>query len=489
LVIEKIFDYAQSKPGKLAISYGGRSISYGVLAFWISQARQFLSRQDLRVGSVAVLNVDSRLDDWVFGLALRSLGITTIAVPSLDALDKLGVRDIGCVINTIRDQPPRIPPTGTSYRHIQIHNHMYLDEPADGIPDLPKELPPPGGHILLTSGTTGTSKKVLIDAAHLAIITKRRAEIFGISERSIVNVHHFATWVGAGYKLPSCAWSMGGSVVVHQGLDVHRSFLIDGITHTFVTPAILSDILKAPPDEIRRNEAMRLFVGGGPLPCALAEAARTRLTPHIFTSVSSTEGGTWGLTPIERPEDLRSHCVHPSIEVQVVDQEHRPLPVGQIGAVRIRVVDGFTGYMDDEEATRAFFREGYFYSGDLGAFQADGRLALHGRASNVINILGYKVAAEPIEQALQERLGADGVCVFSMQHEGTDEELHIVIQSHRPIHEAELAASVNATLVGLAGFPHARVHFIKALPRGVMGKVERAVLRQQIAARRTGAST
>ena len=48
MVIEKIFEHARRTPGKLAISYGARSISYGTFAFWISHAREFLSQQALR---------------------------------------------------------------------------------------------------------------------------------------------------------------------------------------------------------------------------------------------------------------------------------------------------------------------------------------------------------------------------------------------------------------------------------------------------------
>src|SRR5271169_558058 len=71
-----------------------------------------------------------------------------------------------------------------------------------------------------------------------------------------------------------------------------------------------------------------------------------------------------------------------------------------------------TRLLDDEVATRAFFYDGYFYPGDLGMFGHDGRLSLRGRASDVINVLGDKIATDPIERALQDRLGAEGVCIL-----------------------------------------------------------------------------
>jgi acyl-CoA synthetase (AMP-forming)/AMP-acid ligase II len=148
-----------------------------------------------------------------------------------------------------------------------------------------------------------------------------------------------------------------------------------------------------------------------------------------------------------------------------------------MGTVRIRTADMVRRYLDDEDASRAVFRHGYFYSGDLGTFLPDGRLALNGRVNNVINLLGNKVAAEPIEMALQESLAVDGVCVLSMRSEGPDEEFHVVIESSRPIGKAELASSISSQLRGV---PYARVHFLPALPRNDMGKIDRAALRQKL---------
>src|SRR6185295_2096740 len=281
-------------------------------------------------------------------------------------------------------------------------------KPAEAVLDPP--TPASGGaHILLTSGTTGIKKKVLIEDAHLSVLTPRRADVYGISERSIVSVHNLGTWTGAGYKVPNCVWSAGGAVVIHQFPQRHEALLIEGLSLAFFSPYTLANLLKAAPSDFKRSETMRLLIGAGALTRALAAEARTRLTPHIFTAIGSTEAGPWALTRIERDEDVGSHCIHPSAEVQVVDEHDRPLPAGRMGAVRVRTVDTVRGYLDDEEASRAVFRHGYFYSGDLGTFREDGRLTLNGRANNVINLHGNKVATEPIELALQESLGVDGV--------------------------------------------------------------------------------
>ena len=214
---------------------------------------------------------------------------------------------------------------------------------------------------------------------------------------------------------------------------------------------------------------MRLFVGAGALSQAMWDLARQRLTSRIYTRISATEASSYTLTLVELPEDLRWHRILRSREVEVVDEEDRVLPTGQVGQVRVRLLTGNGGYLHDDAASRAFFRDGYFYPGDLGVFRSDGRLALHGRVSDVVNILGSKVATGPIEEALQRALQVSGVCVFSLQNETAEEEIHVAIETVRPIDQTRLTAALDRELQGM---PIAHVHFIDALPRNDMGKIQ-----------------
>jgi acyl-coenzyme A synthetase/AMP-(fatty) acid ligase len=220
-----------------------------------------------------------------------------------------------------------------------------------------------------------------------------------------------------------------------------------------------------------------LSAAGAPLTRSLAEAARAQLTPNIYSSIASTEVGIWGLTRIDTPEDLRSHQIHPSIEVQVVDDSDRPLPPGQVGVIRVHAADGVNGYLDDEEGSRQIFRHGYFYPGDLGEFATNGRLVLHGRASSVIVVRGSKLVAEPVERALQEKLGAEAICIVAMPGDCDLEDVHVVIQSRRAIGAAEIRAAVEARMPVANAV---RIHLIGEMPRNEMGKIDRLAVRRAI---------
>ena len=168
----------------------------------------------------------------------------------------------------------------------------------------------------------------------------------------------------------------------------------------------------------------------------------------------------------------------------MVDEQGRALPAGQVGFVRVDLAAGVTGYLHDEAATRAFFRDGYFYPGDLGRFRADGRLELQGRVTDVINLLGQKIASRPIEEVLERELAVSAVCVFSAQNEFSEEEIRVAIEIDRPIEEARIAPLLRRLLPGARAF---RVSFLLAFPRNEMGKVRRLELRRLIGSPASGA--
>ena len=70
-----------------------------------------------------------------------------------------------------------------------------------------------------------------------------------------------------------------------------------------------------------------------------------------------------------------------------------------------------------------------FYTGDVGVFGPDGRMSLRGRVSDVVNVLGTKIATGGIEQALQDRLGAEGICILSLPDHHGDEQIHLITRN------------------------------------------------------------
>jgi acyl-coenzyme A synthetase/AMP-(fatty) acid ligase len=479
VAVAKIFEQARQTPGKIAAVSSGVSWSYGDFARFIAACRQHFARQGLPVDSVAIIDVDNLLEAWVFGLALRSLGLTTFATKDAQEIPTLGLRNISCVVTAEAEHRAVPGSSAFPWRVIRVPADLKPTAMPGPVPSVPEMPARPGGHILMTSGTTGAQKMVLRDAAMEALAIELHAEINGISDQSIVYVANFGLWTAGGYRWPLITWSMGGTVVFHQDADLHSPLARHDMTHIFTTPATLSALLAASRGALRRNDATRLLITGGAASRAMVAAAKQFLTHRVYSVLASTEALTLGVTLLEQPDDLLWHRIHPSREVQVVDEASAVLGPWQEGFVRVRIIDGLTGYLDDEVATRTFFHDGYFYPGDLGMFGDDGRLSLRGRASDVINVLGDKIATDPIERALQDRLGAEGVCILPVPNAQGDEEIHVVIQCSRRLRQAELEAAKKAELAAIRPAPM-RIVFIDKLPRNEMGKIKRLELSRQL---------
>jgi acyl-CoA synthetase (AMP-forming)/AMP-acid ligase II len=299
----------------------------------------------------------------------------------------------------------------------------------------------------------------------------------------VLNLFYFGGWTAVGYRFATICWDIGGTVVIYPGANQWESFHCAEISHSVVTPPLLAEILASPREALKRNDAMQLFVTAGMLSDQTWQEARERLTSRILTYVGSTEAGAYTLTPLESPEDLRWHRVLPGREVQFVDTEDRPLPIGEIGHMRVRLPTSAHGYVDDEVASRQSFRHGYFYPGDLGFFREDGQLALCGRETDVANIRGNKIATGHIEQEMQRELGVDGVCLFSVTDPGIEEDVQIAIEAGQPLDESGVTAAVAGALPGISS---ARVHFVTSMPRNYLGKIRRELLLEQLVRQEPG---
>ena len=167
--------------------------------------------------------------------------------------------------------------------------------------------------------------------------------------------------------------------------------------------------------------------------------------------------------------------------VELVSETGRPVPVGEVGRVRVSTKDGPTAYLGDEQATKIHFKDGYFYPGDLAIARSDGRIALQGRSTDVINIRGAKIFPGPIEERLCEALDVSGVCLFSMQNKNGEEELYVAIETIMPIGAERLRAALDGALK-VKAFPHTHVFYLPTLPRNPMGKLLRQAVRDRITA-------
>jgi hypothetical protein len=188
----------RTTPERTAIIYNGKTYSYRSFARHIAVARGYFVRRGYLGPGYAVLPVSNIMDFWILSLALRSLGLTTVSVRSPAMLRKLALTDVRCVITT-----PRASWEGLDGLCTELGLNL-LSMSLAGETALPLERPealhPLGGHILLTSGTTGIHKMVLMSPETDADILRLHVELFGIDQHTLLSVFNLGPWTGGGYK-------------------------------------------------------------------------------------------------------------------------------------------------------------------------------------------------------------------------------------------------------------------------------------------------
>ena len=168
------------------------------------------------------------------------------------------------------------------------------------------------------------------------------------------------------------------------------------------------------------------------------------------------------------------------VDVRVVDDGDRALPVGESGEVLARGDVVMAGYWRDEKASAETLRSGWLHTGDVGSFDADGFLTLKDRSKDLIISGGSNIYPREVEEALLRHPGVREVSVVGRAHPDWGEEVvaFVVAEPGATIAEAELD---RLCLAAIARFKRPRAYvFIDALPKNNYGKVLKTELRKRL---------
>ena len=107
----------------------------------------------------------------------------------------------------------------------------------------------------------------------------------------------------------------------------------------------------------------------------------------------------------------------------MVASDHGTCAPGEIGEVHVRGATVMPGYLDNPDANRAAFVDGWFRTGDLGSIDHDGFLTLHGRAKELINRGGEKIAPAEVEAAMLRHPAVSECAAFGIAHPRLGDEV------------------------------------------------------------------
>ncbi|MGH8677907.1 MAG: malonate--CoA ligase [Burkholderiales bacterium] len=337
--------------------------------------------------------------------------------------------------------------------------------------------------IIYTSGTTGRSKGAMLTHRNLTSNARALVSIWGFTEHDVL-LHTLPVFHVHGLFVANhCALTTGATMLWHQRFDPQAAIAAFGRATVFMGVPTFYVRLLAQNDFGRAQcTKLRLFISGSaPLLAQTHREFEARTGHRIVERYGMSETGMITSNPLDgerRPGTVGLPL--PGVEVRVAGPEDRALPSREVGAIQVRGENVFAGYWRMPEKTREeFTADGWFRTGDLGLFDADGYLSIVGRAKDLIITGGYNVYPKEVELALDELPGVAESAVVGVPHADFGEAVTaaVVPKAGARIDEAQVIAALKSRLANYK-VPK-RVYLVEELPRNAMGKVQKSTLRRR----------
>jgi fatty-acyl-CoA synthase len=486
-----IAHWAQWSPGKTALRFEGRCVSYAELARAVQRAAAWLGGRGVSRGDrVAYLGPNCpELLELLFACARTGAIFVPLNV-------RMPAAELSVFLAATR---PRLVVAEAGFRDVAMASAgedrvvafgsgpgafaggAALRWPADPGPDLAAPV-----LILFTSGTTGRPKGATFTQENMTFNALNVITAFGLTaaDEILTAVPMFHSGGLFIHTTPGlCA---GATVTIHRQFD--PGVLLEDVPRYRVTmlacvPAMTAALAAHPDwDRADLSSLRSVLTGSTFVPRGAVEPWQRRGIP-VMQGYGSTEACPVATSlPPGSPGELALTAGKPLLyhRVRIVDAAGTDVAAGELGEVWIRGRSVMQGYWEDAQATREAFRDGWFRNGDLGLFDEQGYLHIVDRIKDIIIVGSSNVYPSDLETVLGDCADIREAAVVGRRDGALGE---VPVACVVPVPGRSLTRDqVIALFDGrLATYKHPRdVIFLDALPRNATGKVQKTVLRDLV---------
>ena len=470
-----LLHWVERTPDAIAVIEQDHPYRYGDLGVSVVQYVQALRASAATPGMLVGIACENRYLHLVLLLAAEIVGATAVSFSKTDVLanDPVLARcGLLCLEDGLTTPLPvpvmsvgqaaidRIARTPVSRTDFALLDHCPADEAV----------------VILTrtSGSTGRPKVLPMTQALMRDLTAKAARfpddpghawnflnLYGFTLRSAYNESTIALRCGR-TVVSSHLWSLLSDM---RRFDAFRTTLVSGDAVRLA--AMLPDDWNTPRSGI-------VNIKGGAVPPSVRRALRQRVASHVFH--------TYGAIEVQRIaviDEAGIGHLPPDASVRIMMDDGREGAPGEIGMIEVRTGMMVQRYLWDEEASRTAFRDGWYRTNDLGTVPEPGKVVVLGRADDVLNVGGVKLAPQMLEQRIRDLDGIDDAVLLMVPVPDAEDALYLVLQSPDA---AAFGRNQDAILAILSGYVRVFVPCVLAsLPRTDTGKVRRDPLRRLLA--------
>lgn len=374
-------------------------------------------------------------------------------------------------------------------------NFYSLLEATPESPSLPLVSPHQVALYLYSSGSTGRPKRVPRTHEHLTQEVHSLTATTDLTQDDsilcLVPLYH-------AHGLGNCllASTCNGATLVllepalNQGVPVEVPFVFrcprvlelleqEEITIFPAVPYIFKALAATQLPSTPDLSSLRLcFSAGNFLDKETFDQFKQRFAIPIRQLYGCTEAGAVALNLHEPTEDTWNSVGHPlkNVDIQIVDEQERPLPQGTVGEVVIAskaLTDGYSGL---PELNQEAFKDGVYFTGDLGKLDDQGRLYITGRKKILIDTGGRKVDPIEIEDILLTHPAIREAVVVGVKgdHAGEIIKAALVVEPTETVTKEDIFSYCRGRL---ADFRVPKIiEFREEIPKSPLGKILRKAL-------------
>ena len=489
--IKRIADADPAAPAIVSSKYN--PLSYSQLVWQIEHVASALSQSGFRKPAPLAIAIN---DTASAALTIAAVACSTAAVPldpKLAAAEiEIRLKLLGVNAVCVLAGETTVTRTVAEKQGIAIIELIPKDKRELAFSLSAPKMPPPNqrddstldgvGVIFQTSGTTAEPKLVPCLHSNLLATTERVRKWFNLTKNDrclSIMPPYFSHGLTFTILAPLLS---GGSVAFPASYtQVNLAEWFEELKPTWfsaspTTHLAISKMLDSPLSGLKHHLRMAV-AGGAPLPEDVRSSLQHGLGIPILAEYGMTETSQISANlPPPGPSKIGAVGIPPAETVIVVGPDGGKVPPGEKGEIWVRGPNVTTGYLNGPELNQAAFSQGWFRTGDIGSFDEEGFLMIHGRIKELINRGGEKISPFDIERVLLNHPDVLEAVAFAVPHPrlGEDVGAAVVLRPGATVSADEFRSFMSAQL-SWNKVPR-RVHIRESIPKGPGGKALRKKL-------------
>ena len=512
--------YATDDPNKRALEWCDdngeeHTFTFADISRESKRAAYWLVSKGIKKGDTVMLILRRRYEWWFFMPALHRIG--AIVIPATDQLLQADIEyrtnaaDVKMIISYdnphIQEQIEKAMPKSPTVKTL-----VTVGKDREGwcsfhkeYESLPAEFPRPVGDaathnddpmlLYFTSGTSGYPKMVIQDYVYPIGHVMTAKYWHGVVDDGLHLTIAETGWAKATWGKLYGQWICGTAQFVYDMNMLKPDKMLQmiskyGLTTFCAPPTVYRFLVRQDLSKYDLSKCRRFSTAGEALNGEVYNKWLEQTGKKIYEGYGQSEStiicGNFMETPV-RPGSMGRP--NPLYDVEVLDQNGKAVPAGEVGELCIHVENGrpfglLKGYYKDVSLTAAAFDGGVYHTGDNVYMDEDGYVWFVGRKDDIIKSSGYRISPFEVESVLQKHPAVLECAVTGVEDakRGMAVKATIVLSAgyedrdHKEM-EAEILAFAKENT---AMYKCPRIfEFVKELPKTISGKIRRVEIREK----------